>query len=158
LAANVAAAEEKAQAVHVMQTYETSLGHSSAALAGATGGADSSTTTVSGYVGPDAGGSGGLGGGVPWNRLVGGSPLSAGMNASRDLSGVGMLDPGSSGRLAPSGEELAGNAAAEREGMAPGTGRSARRDEDREHSSSLPTVDHKLFDIDVRATPPVIGA
>src|SRR5581483_10433587 len=35
LAANVAAAEQKAQAVHVMQTYESSLGRSGAAVAAA---------------------------------------------------------------------------------------------------------------------------
>jgi hypothetical protein len=155
LAANVAAAEQKAQAVHVMQTYEGSLGQSSAAVAGAsasTNGGANQSTALSGYVGPVAGGGGG--GGVAWNRLVGTSPLSTGASAGRGLSGVGLLSPGSAGRFGASPEELA----AEPEGMAPGMGRSGgRRVEDQEHNSSLPIVDQKLFDIDVRTSPPVIG-
>ncbi|HEY4459961.1 MAG TPA: hypothetical protein VGN81_36960 [Pseudonocardiaceae bacterium] len=153
LAANVAAAEQKAQAVHVMQTYEDSLGHSSAAVAGASAsGGASDSTALSGYVGPDTAG-GGLGGGVAWNRLVGSSPYSTAASAGRDFSGVGLLNAGSAGRLGTAGEELA----AEPEGMAPGMGRTGRRVEDEEHNSSLPIVDQKLFDVDVRTTPPVIG-
>lgn len=150
--ANVAAAEQKAQAVHVMQTYEDSLGQSSAALAGASAGGASSGTSASGYVGPDAGG-GASGGEVSWNQLVGGSPLSTGASAGQDLTGVGLVSPT---RLAAPGEEFAG-AAARSEGMAPGMGRGGRREEDREHNSALPTVDQKLFDVDVRTAPPVIG-
>jgi hypothetical protein len=158
--ASVAAAEQKAQAVHVMQTYETSLGNSSTAVAGATGtggGAGLGSTTLSSYVGPVAGG-GGAGGGMPWNRLVGGSPLTTGINAGSDASGVGLISPGSAGRFGMSPEEFAGESAAGPEGVAPGVGRGGRRQEDREHDTQLPTVDQKLFDFDVRATPPVIGA
>ncbi|HEY4019245.1 MAG TPA: hypothetical protein VGM75_11195 [Pseudonocardiaceae bacterium] len=153
--ASVAAAEQKAQAVHVMQTYETGLTHSSTAVAAATGSAaaGSGSTSVSGYVGPSTGG---VGGGVPWNRLVGASPLSTAVNAGRDVSGIGMLGSGLTGQYAASAEELAGESALGQEGMAPGMGRTGRREEDREHDSALPTVDQKLFDVGGRATPSVI--
>ncbi len=159
--ANVAAAEQKAQAVHVMQTYEASLTHSSAALASVaganTGGGGTLSTSLSGYVGPAAGG---VGGGVPWHQLVGNSPLSGSASTGASTgpaSGVGVLDPARSGRFGLPQEEIAGETAAGAEGMAPGAGRSGRS-EDREHDNRLPTVDQKLFDIDCDTTPPVIGA
>jgi hypothetical protein len=153
--ANAAAAEQKAQAVHVMQTYESSLGHSSTALAAAGGantGGGSMSTSVSGYLGPATGG---FGGGTAWHQLVGNSPLS-GTGTTGPSSGVGVLDPASSGRFGVPPEELAGERAAG-SGMAPGAGRGGRG-EDKEHDNRLPTVDQKLFDVDIRTTPPVIGA
>jgi hypothetical protein len=159
MAANVAAAEQKAQAVHVMQAYEGSLGHSSAAVANAAGanaGGGSMSTSASAYVGPVGGDS--LGGGVPWNRLVGTSPLSTGANVGQSLSSVGPVNPGEAARLGMSAEELATESKLGSEGMTPGMGRTGRRQEDREHEPSLPTIDQKLFDVDIRTTPPVIGA
>jgi hypothetical protein len=161
--ANVAAAEEKAQAVHVMQTYETSLGHSSSTVAGAASGADlaSSTglasTTLSDYAGPLSGGAGGSGSGVPWGQLVGTSPLSRGAGGSGLGAVAGVFDP-QPGRTGLPFDELAGEASAGPD-AAPGAGagRGARRGEDAEHENRLPTIDHRLFDFDDAATPPVIG-
>ncbi|HEX3779439.1 MAG TPA: hypothetical protein VHX38_07205 [Pseudonocardiaceae bacterium] len=157
--ANVTAAEQKAQAVQVMQTYEASLRHSGQAVAPTPPGATEassfgagSLTSTSGYVGPAGGGLGGTGA-VPWQRLTGGAS-GAGLDAVR--SGIGPA----AGLLGPSSalpEELAAEQAAGGTGMMPGSGSRGTGEDDREHRNRLPTVDQQLFALDQRATSPVIG-
>jgi hypothetical protein len=162
--ANVAAAEQKAQAVHVMQTYEAGLQHSAQSVAPAPAGVTDtntfgtgSTTSTAGYVGPSAG-SGGLGGGygsggVPWQRLTGGGALSGAGSGLR--SGVGPVS-GLLGQSAALPEELAAERAGGT-GMVPASGSRGRGEPDGEHRNRLPTVDQHLFAVDQRATTPVIG-
>ncbi|KAA5826035.1 hypothetical protein ABT337_26110 [Saccharopolyspora hirsuta] len=149
---NVAAAQKKAEAVHVMQQYEASLRNSSQAIAppGSTEAAafNSPASTVAAGFGGGAGGSGS--GGVPWGRLVGADQLGAGPR-----SGVGALDAA----LARSGGlgALAGRGAGSG-GMMPGAGaRRGQEDDEQVHENRLPTIDQKLFDDDRPASAPVIG-
>lgn len=148
---NVAAAQKKAEAVHVMQQYESNLRNSSQAIAPpgaleAAGFNSPASTTAAGF----SGGAGGAGGGVPWNRLVGAGELGAGAR-----SGIGALDAA----LARSGG-LGASAGRSGSGMMPGAGAGARRGEDEDeqvHENRLPTIDQKLFDDDRPASTPVIG-
>jgi len=152
--ASVAAAEEKAQAVHVMQTYEASLADASHAIAPTPAAAADAalaggSTTTSGFTG-SLGSARAFGtGGVPWQRLTAADPLAAGASSG---VGAGALDSellGQSGAL--SGEMAARN------GMVPPGGMRGRGSEDSEHVNRLPTIDRKLFDIDDEAAPWVIG-
>ena len=155
-AASVAAAEEKAQAVHVMQQYEASLADASNAIAPTPAGAtqaaamsDGSTST-SGFTGAVAGGGSGFGqGGVPWQRLTSGGSLGSGASSGASLTAA--LDDQLLGESALS-ESMAG-----RGGMMPPGGLRGRGDTDDDHVNRLPTIDQKLFDFDEDATPPVIG-
>lgn len=163
--ANVAAAEQKAEAVHVMQRYESSLRQSSQAIAptpsGATEaeayGADTQTS-LAGYaaVGSvDGGGSSGRG--VPWGQLVGADPLESGGTAGL-RGGSGVLGRALLARTGSMSELAAARAAASSGGgMAPATGGRGRGGQDEEHQSRLPAVDHRLFDVDEQANTPVIG-
>ncbi|MCA1194926.1 WXG100 family type VII secretion target [Saccharopolyspora sp. 6V] len=165
--ASVAAAEQKAQAVHVMQRYEQCLAGSSrnitSASAGAGGAAEAgeepAATTAAGFGASSAAGTGGgfggaSGGGVPWGKLVGGGPLDAAL-APGGRAGIG----GAAGRFggAALGASPAGRSGG-RGGMAPaGAGARGRDEESGEHRNRLPVVDQRLFDVDEPVMPPVIG-
>lgn len=165
--ADAVAGVAKAEAVHVMQRYETSLRNSSHQVVpgrpdvttsrtyGVDGvdGAGGATTSAAGV--PGGGGSSGTGGGVPWSRLVGGGapPGPGGM--------VGGGPGFERGVQAVQGAALA-DAAARRgmpaggfiPGMAP---RHADEERDKDYRSSLPNVDTGLFTVDERTSTPVIG-
>lgn len=166
--ANVAAAEQKARAVHVMQTYERSLAGSSRMLAsagsGGAAGMSGSGGPAEALTGPAATGSagfsgaaaptgGGAGGGVPWGKLVGSGPLDPAL-APGGRAGIGA----SALRAAAAAQAAAGSRGSGRGAMMPG-GAAARdrNDEGAEHRNRLPTVDQRLFEIDEPVMPPVIG-
>jgi hypothetical protein len=159
--ASVAAAEQKAEAVHVMQRYESSLRNSSHAIASANAGAGAAgsaasagQTTASGYagvgVGTGLGAGSSVGSGASWNQLAGSGSLGSGPS-----TGSGLLDKALMGRP---GAMSALTRAANSGGMMPGSGARGNGDEDEKHTNRLPTVDHKLFAVDVKASSPVIGA
>ncbi|MBB5069025.1 hypothetical protein BJ969_002113 [Saccharopolyspora gloriosae] len=163
--ANVASAEQKAQAVHVMQTYEQSLLGSSRSIAatGATGAGGASgsagqgeaiagpaSTSSAAFAGGSPTGGGTSGGGVPWGKLVGAGPLDA------------ALPPGGRAGIGTAALRAAAAAGAGRGGgrggMMPGgaAGRD-RDDEGTEHRNRLPLLDQRLFEVDEPVMPPVIG-
>lgn len=155
--ANVAAAEKKAEAVHVMQRYETSLRNSSHSIAppGAAGGGGGALGGPAQTSSAGAGGTGlaggGASGGVPWGQLVGSDPLgAAGRAGGGALGSALMARPGA----------MAGLAAARGAGTG-GMTSPAKRGEDGEeekvHENRLPTVDQKLFADNRPASTPVIG-
>jgi hypothetical protein len=164
--ADAVAGASKAEAVRVMQRYESSLHDSSRQVVPAQSDATksrayqvdglegaTSAAAVSGG-GPSAG-RGGAGGGAPWARLVGGAPPGPG-----GLVGIG---PGPvQSVLAAERAALADLAARRAMGaggfmpaaMAPPT---ADDEHDKRHQSRLPNVDNGLFTLDERASAPVIG-
>ncbi|MEV0051211.1 hypothetical protein AB0H34_12025 [Saccharopolyspora shandongensis] len=147
--ANVAAAEKKAQAVHVMQQYEANLLNSSKTIAPAGStealafGAPASTSAA-GF----GGAAGGAGGGTPWGKLVGAGPLEAGL---RGGAAGGALLAGSGSMAGLAGRGGSGG------GMAPGGARRGEEEEEQLHQNRMPTVDQKLFADDRPASAPVIG-
>jgi hypothetical protein len=149
--ANVAAAQQKAEAVHVMQRYEASLRNSSRAIAppgsAAAGAAGMpAQTTAAGF------GGAGSAGGVPWGKLVGADPLAPGTRGGGALGNALMARPGALANLAAA--RAAGSGA-----MVPPGANGARRGEDdeKEHQNRLPTIDQKLFADNRPASTPVIG-
>jgi hypothetical protein len=169
--ADAVAGVSKAEAVQVMQRYETSLANSShQVVPGRPGGTTSRTYGVDGLDGADvpggattsaaglsAGGSAGNGGGVPWSRLVGGG--GGGTPGPGGMVGAG---PGfARGVLAAESAALA-DAAAKR-GMGPGgfmpamTPRHGDEERDKAYRSNLPNVDSGIFTVDERTSTPVIG-
>lgn len=152
--ANVAAAEQKAEAVHVMQRYETSLdGASHAVTPGGAAparsfGDDGGTTSASGFAGSPRGAGGH--GGASWKQLTGGgTALDPGLMA-------GVLD--NLFGAAPAGKPAVPAArGANAAGMAPGAAGRRDGEQDEEHRNRMPVVDHCLFDVDVRVSVPVIG-
>ena len=153
--ASAAAAEQKAQAVHVMQRYESSLNGSSQQLspgAAAPSSGVNSGTTASGFAGTAAGmpGTATGSGGLPWSQLVGSGPLDAG-NSSGGALARGMAGRGSMGGLM-------GGRGANAGGMLPGAG-GARGEgaEDEVHVNRLPTIDQRLFHVEDKTSSPVIG-
>ncbi|WP_243788401.1 WXG100 family type VII secretion target [Saccharopolyspora gloriosae] len=168
--ANVASAEQKAQAVHVMQTYEQSLVGSSRSIASAgstgAGGASGSagpgealtgpaSTSSAGFSGGSpTGGGGSAGGGVPWGKLVGPGPLDTALPPG------GRAGIGASALRAAAAQAAAAGAGrgAGRGGMMPGGGAGRDRDDEgAEHRNRLPMVDQRLFEVDEPVMPPVIG-
>lgn len=155
--ADAVAGVSKAEAVRVMQRYESALRNSGRQVVPAQsdattsrsyevdGLAGSSTTTAAAVSG------GGSSGGVPWGRLVGG-PGQGG------LVGAG---PGAVGRV------LAAEAAAlsdARRAMGAGgffspamAPRAADDEQDKPYRNQLPTMDSGLFAVDERTSAPVIG-
>ncbi|WP_020662161.1 WXG100 family type VII secretion target [Amycolatopsis benzoatilytica] len=158
-ASNVAAAEQKAEAVHVMQRYESSLGKSSHAInpppAGATTadsyGADDSTT-ASGYVGP--GGAGTSSGGMPWGALTTAAPVESGLSAGL-RSTLGM-ESAMLARNAAMAEMAAARAGAGN-GMMPGRGANASQEEEEVHENKMPVLDQPLLHPEDKTISPVIG-
>jgi hypothetical protein len=155
----------KAEAVRVMQTYESSLRNSGNQVVPArpdattsrtygvdvTDGLQAALTSAAGV----SGGGPSAGGGVPWSRLVGGhSPGPGGM--------VGAA-PGPVQSVLAAENAALSNAAARRAmgtgGMfAPGMAPRSAEDEDKAHRNRLPNVDSDIFAPDQLASGPVIGA
>ncbi|MGC7103094.1 WXG100 family type VII secretion target [Amycolatopsis lurida] len=155
--ASAAAAEQKAQAVHVMQRYEASLNDSSRKVtpgaAASMGCGVNSSTTASGFAGAAgmAGGTATGSGGLPWSQLVGSGPLDAGTG-----SGGGALARGMAGRGSMAG--MAGGRGAAANGMMPGAGGGRGQGaEDEVHVNRLPTIDQRLFHVEEKTSSPVIG-
>jgi hypothetical protein len=162
--ADAVAGASKAEAVRVMQTYESSLHNSSHQVVPAQPDATRSrtyavdglgATSAAGVAGGGSSVGGGAGGGVPWNRLVGGGPA---------------LGPGGQVGAGPGAVQsvlAAGNAAlsdaAARRGMGPGgmfaPGMAPRGDDEqgKPYRSRLPNVDSGIFALDERASDSVIG-
>jgi hypothetical protein len=153
--ADAVAGVSKAEAVRVMQQYESNLNNSSRqvvppgpdATTPTTYGPDGTTSLASAAGAGGAMGGGGTGG-VPWSRLVGGSGPGG-------LVGTGPVQS----VLAAENAALA----AARRGMGPGgfygpmSGAHGQHEQEREHRSRLPNVDSGLFALDQRASAPVIG-
>ena len=153
----------KAEAVRVMQRYESSLRNSShqvvptqpdATRSRSYGvdGMDATTAAAAGATGGLSEGRG-VGGGVPWSRLVGGGaqPGPGGMVGAGPMQSV----------LAAERAALADVAAMRATGaggyMPPMAPRSADDDRDKPHQNRLPNVDNGLFALDQRPSAPVIG-
>ena len=161
--ADAVAGASKAEAVRVMQRYETSLHNSSNQVVPAQPDATKSrsfevdgpdgTTTAAGVSGGSLLGGGGATGGVPWSRLVGGAPGAGGMTGA----GPGPVQ----GVLAAEGAALSDAAAKRAMGtggyMAPMMGGHGAGDEERRHRRSLPNVDNGIFAVDERSSAAVIG-
>ncbi|HEX9334739.1 MAG TPA: hypothetical protein VF892_02595, partial [Pseudonocardiaceae bacterium] len=158
----------KAEAVRVMQRYETSLQNSGHQVVPAQADANKSrtfqvdgsagtTTSLSGFAGGGSSSVGrGVAGGVPWAQLVGGAPPGPG-----GASGIG---PGPVQSVLAAEEAVQSELAAER-AMGPGGiyppmmgARRGNGDEDRPHRNSLPNRNDKgFFTPDERPTVAVIG-
>lgn len=161
----------KAEAVRVMQRYEASLRNSGNQVVPAQAGATQSRTfQVDGATGPATGpalatstsgfaggglsvGRGGAGG-VLWAQLTGG--------ASPGPGGTSGVAPGPVGSVLASEDAVQSELAAERaagtgEMFPPFMGRTANRDQDREHNNHLPNPDTGFFAPDERPTVAVIG-
>jgi hypothetical protein len=162
--ADAVAGVSKAEAVRVMQRYETSLHNSSNQVVPAQPGATKprsfevddpdGTTTAAGASGGSFLGGGGGTGGVPWSRLVGGAQPGAG-----GATGVG---PGPVQSVLAAESAALSDAAAKRGMgtggyMSPMMGAHGAGDEERRHRRSLPNVDTGLFAVDERSSAPVIG-
>nr|CEL20032.1 PE-PGRS family protein [Kibdelosporangium sp. MJ126-NF4]CTQ97256.1 PE-PGRS family protein [Kibdelosporangium sp. MJ126-NF4] len=168
----------KAEAVRVMQRYESGLSDSGGQItsAGATsarafqvdGPAQLTTAAaagagmvppVNGTSGPFSSGSksGGASGGESWRRLVGGGstwgsgPLSTPVGAG---PGQGMA---LGARAAMAEAAAATRGAAGTSGMLPASAARTDGDKDEVRRSTLPTVDQQLFTVEQRACAPVIG-
>jgi hypothetical protein len=162
--ADAVAGMSKAEAVRVMQQYESSLAASANQVVPTqTNPAPRSydvdgigTTTAAAATGGGAfgGGSSGGGGGVPWSRLVGGGgvPGAGGSVGAGPVPGMGLpVVPGA-----------AGADAAARRGMGPAgffppMGQRSGEDEEKTRRSTLPTVDNGIFAVTERTSHPVIG-
>ncbi|KAA2265225.1 hypothetical protein F0L68_05090 [Solihabitans fulvus] len=167
---NVGASAGKAQAVHVMQHYETSLHQSSKTIsptpAGATEAAvygvegafgptgSGGTTSASGFVGGGSGGGdGSTGRGVAWRHLVGSDALGARLGAGMQVGGAENAMVARNGLMS----ELAAARATNGGAMWPGGAARARNDEDDEHVNDLPGADHGIFSVGKSGSTPVIG-
>lgn len=169
----VTADQQKAQAVHAMQTYESRLMGGSRMIDEARSAIPQATSTAQAAAGPSAGPA--APGGVPWDQLVRGGPTSGG-GGTVGISPVVGGAPGPGSPLGPGGRmgvlpgmpsgpvlpaaHLAESAAARAAGpggMMPPVG-GQRGDSDNErHENHLPRVGHGLFDVDVNASGSVIG-
>lgn len=156
--------QQKAQAVRAMQTYESSLNGSGRIIDDARGAvpqaaAPPRAAAVAQVKTPSSGG-------VPWQRLVGGSTPARGPVAGATAPVSQQLTPGmragvmfgqhggtaAIGILTAEGRTSAQNNAM---GAPPASG--ARKDEDQEHENQMPTLDHDLFAVTERVSPAVIG-
>lgn len=164
---DAAAGAAKAQAVRVMQRYETSLRNSGNQVvpapadatrsdayqvdgqAGATTGPDT-TTSAAGFAGGPAGGRGAAG--VPWARLAGAAPLGSG-----PVSGAGPVSSVLAAEDAMQSELAAQRAMSPAGFVPPMAARPGQGGDDRPHRSHMPNVDSRFFMSDERVTVPVIG-
>jgi len=163
--ADAVAGASKADAVQVMQRYESSLQNSGRQVVpGQPDATTSRTYQVDGLAGATttaaavsggglSAGRGGGGGGVPWSRLVGGPVPGPG-----GMVGAG---PGPVQSMLAAESAALSNAAASR-GMGAGGFMSpmpprTADDEDKPHNSRLPNVDLGIFTVDQRTITPVIG-
>lgn len=165
--ADAVAGAAKADAVRVMQGYESSLrtsGHQvvparpdattprSYEVDGPTGTAAGTTTSAAAL--PGAASSMGVGGGVPWSRLVGGAAPGPGGLVGAGPGPVQSVLAAESAALS----DLAARRATGPAGMyAPMAARHGDDERDRTHNSRLPNVDTGIFAVDERTSTPVIG-
>lgn len=156
----------KAQAVQVMQNYETGLLGSGSLIPGRQGNTEAASYQVDGVRNATtsaaslAGGGSAPGagsGGVAWHDLVGRDRLGSRGGTGYGTGGFGA---GLANQAAASEAALAESAAAQRGGLggfAPAAGtRSGSGDKDRA-GVKLPTVDNQLFASDEQPSLPVIG-
>jgi hypothetical protein len=160
--ADAVAGLSKAEAVQVMQRYETSLRDSSHQVVPARPGTTTSRTyDVDGAAATSAAGAtsgglssgGGRGGGAPWSRLVGGTPPGPGGFAGAGPEPVRSV-------LAAESAALSRAAAGRATGpgfFGPGMAQRPEGDEDKKHHSRLPNVDSGIFAVDERSSAAVIG-
>jgi hypothetical protein len=167
--ADAVAGAAKAEAVRVMQRYESSLRNSSRQVvpatpedttsrayevAGAAGTTPAAGTTAAGVTTASgvAGGVLSSGAGVPWSRLVGRSPLGPGaLVGAVPVQGV----------LAAESAALSDAAAARAMGpggfFSPATAARTAEDHDKTHRRRLPNVHDGFFTLDQPTTAAVIG-
>jgi hypothetical protein len=156
--ADAVAGASKAEAVRVMQRYETSLHNSGQQVVPAQADATTSrtfqvdgTTTAAG-VSALGGGTGG----VPWARLAGGAPPGQ----PGALTGAG---PGGVQSVLAAERAALADAAARRAMGAGGffappmAAQAGDDDRERPHRNNLPNVDNGIFTLDQRTSAPVIG-
>ena len=162
--ADAVAGMSKAEAVRVMQQYESNLAASAHQVVPTNPNATTprsydvdglGTTTAAGAAG--GGTSGGGGGGVPWSRLVGGSgggmPGPGGSVGAGPVPGTGTgLPIAAAGAGAPGAGRGMGPA-----GFYPPMGPRGGEDEEKTRGNRLPTVDNGIFAVTERASHPVIG-
>ncbi len=158
-----AADQQKADAVRAMQTYESRLNGSGRLIDDARGTIPQAAPPPARVAAPPV--KTPSSGGVPWQRLVGGSGAARGAVIGAATPVSQQLTPGmrtgvmTGPAFAPlvTGASIAEpRSAAQGAGMAPGAG-GARKDEDQEHENQMPTLDHGLFVVDDRVSPAVIG-
>ena len=159
--------QQKADAVRAMQTYESSLNGSGRLI-------DDARGTIPRQAAPPpvrADGPSSVktpsSGGVPWQRLVGGSggtPRGPVIGAVTPVSQQTQLSPGMRagvmsgqgiGPMATGSVMAESRSAAQGSGMAPGAG-GARKDDDQEHENQMPTLDHGLFVVNEQAVAPAV--
>jgi hypothetical protein len=166
--ADAVAGESKAEAVRVMQRYETSLHNSSHQVVPAqpdatkpktfevdgSGGDTTSAAAVTGVGGPFGGG--GSTGGVPWSRLVGGGSAPGLGGATgigpETMSGVRVAEEAALSDLAAKGKGTGGFF-----GPAGMAARAMEGDEHRRHRNRMPSQDNRIFTAEGRVSVPVIG-
>jgi hypothetical protein len=164
---DVGATQAKAQAVHAMQVYESSLRGgdsliSTGSTAARTYGVEGSSAaavpraTANPVMQP-------LPGGVPWRQLTGGTqrPPEPGGSGRSPLGGggrVGSVAPMPFGAAAAAAEHAAAaRSTGTGAGMAPPMGQRGAESGDETHTSRMPVVDHGLFTVDIHTSAPVIG-
>lgn len=160
--ASAEAAQRKAQAVHVMSTYESNLNNAAQAVPADIGSGGDLGTTTSAFVGSPGGinavaglnGLGGAGAGVPWQRLVGPNPT-----ASAPRSGVmsGALTDAALARTGLLTGEEAAAGMTDIGGMYPPGIRTGRGGEDEEHRDQMPHPVQDYFSVEGGTVVPVIG-
>ncbi|MDX8051614.1 hypothetical protein SK571_19675 [Lentzea sp. BCCO 10_0798] len=159
--------QQKAQAVRAMQTYESSLNGSGRLIDDARGNVPQAApapraAAVAQVKTPSSGG-------VPWQRLVGGSaatvtrggPVVGGTTPVSQQLTPGMRAGvvfGQHGGIAATGTLTAdARPSAQNNAMGAPPAAAARKDEDQEHENQMPTLDHDLFAVTERVSPAVIG-
>lgn len=143
--ADAVAGVSKAEAVRVMQRYEASLQDSGRKVVPS--GAAEQKTSTAGVAGGAPLAGGGVAGGVPWSRLVGGTPGGVGAGP---VQGVLAAE-----RAALAAQRAMGAGGFYPPGM---LGQAPQDEEAKLHRNQLPSVEHRLFALDERASAPVIGA
>jgi hypothetical protein len=165
--------QQKAQAVHAMQTYESRLMGGSRMIDEARSAIPPATSAAHATAAPAQGAPAAAG--VPWDRLVAPGPssgVSTGVGTGPVIGGT----PGPGSVLGPGGRmgalpgmpgsallptpHLAAEAAARAGapgGMVPPVGGQRGDSENERHENLLPKLGHGLFDVDVETSGSVIG-
>jgi hypothetical protein len=160
--ADAVAGASKAEAVRVMQRYETSLRQSGHQVVPSQPDdtkprnyqVDGPTTPAGVSAGgPSLGGGGN--GGVPWARLVGSAP--PGQPGSLTGAGPGPVQSVLAAESAAVSDAAARRAMGTGGLMGPMGGHLGQGDEERRHRRTLPNVDDGIFKVVERSSPPVIG-
>jgi hypothetical protein len=162
----VSADTQKAQAIRAMQTYESSLNGSGRLIDNAQGNIPHAAAPPPPRAVPQPVRTPSSGG-VPWQRLVGGSVASARGPVIGAATPVNQqVSPGMRAGVVfgqPGGAVAAGAITADtrthgqNNAMAAPPAGGARKDEDQPHENQMPTLDHGLFVVDDRVSPAVIG-